>query len=263
MDGKYDEDKSLIFTYGQKASTALAPANSVTTTITGTSGQNTIVVGVNTNLVTGMSVTGTGVGAGATITLINGTTVTLSVNNSGTVSGNGTFSGAATKALLAIRVAPSADNGVSAVFGAREVVNRMQLKLQALDVLSTASTGTPTVLITATLNGVSSTATTWTNAVGGVTGVVNSSLAQIADFAGQNITVSGGEVTGGFFSQGTNSVDLTSLRDLGNSILGGGGTTTTAGIYPDGPDVLTISVTNLGATSANVYSRLSWTEASA
>lgn len=263
MDGKYDEDKSLIFTYGQKSATALAPASSVTTTVTGTSGQSTIVVGSNTNLVTGMSVSGIGIGTGAIITIINGTTVTLSVANSGTVSGNGTFSGGATKALMSIRVAPSADNGVSAVFGAREVVNRMQLKLQALDVMSTASTGTPTVLITATLNGLTSTSTSWTNAVGGVTGVVNSSLAQIADFGGGATTVSGGEVTGGFFSQGTNSVDLTSLRDLGNSILGGGGTTTNAGIYPDGPDVLTISVTNLGAASANVYSRLSWTEASA
>jgi hypothetical protein len=263
MDGKYDEDKSLIFTYGQRSATSLAPANNVTTTITGTAAATTIVVGANTNLVTGMSVSGTGIGANAVITNINGTTVTLSVANAGTVSGNGTFSGGATKALMSIRVAPSADNGVSAVFGAREVVNRMQLKLQALDVLSTASTGTPTVLITATLNGVTSTATTWTNAVGNATGVVNSSLAQIADYAGLNVSVNGGEVTGGFFSQGTNSVDLTSLRDLGNSILGGGGTTTNAGIYPDGPDVLTISVTNLGATSANVYSRLSWTEASA
>jgi hypothetical protein len=263
MDGRYDEDKSLIFTYGQKSSTALAPAGGVTTSITGSSGNNTITVGANTNLVTGMLVTGTGVGSGAIITNINGTTITVSVNNSGTVSGTGTFSGATTKALLAIRVAPSADNGVSSVFGAREVVNRMQLNLAALNVLSTASIGTPTVLITATLNGVSSSAVNWTNAVGNLSGVVNSSLAQIADFAGLNVTVNGGEVTGGFFSQGTDSVDLKSLRDLGNSILGGGGTTTTAGIYPDGPDVLTISVTNLGSTNVNVYSRLSWTEASA
>jgi hypothetical protein len=195
MDGRYDEDKSLIFTYGQRTSTAVA--------------------------------------AGAT------------------------------RALMSIRVAPSADNGIAAVFGAREVVNRMQLALRALDVTATTATGTPTLLVTATLNGLPSTSTTWTNAVGGSTTLVNSSLAQIADYSGGSTTITGGEVTGGFFTSGTTSVDLGTLRDLGNSILGGGGTVTNAGIYPDGPDVLTISVTNLGSAQANVFSRLSWTEASA
>jgi hypothetical protein len=195
MDGRYDEEKSLVFTYGQRTATSV-PAG-------------------------------------------------------------------ATRALMSIRSAPSADNGIAAAFGAREVVNRMQLALKALDVTATTSTGTPTVLVTATLNGLPSTATTWTNAVGNVTTLVNSSLAQIADYSGGTTTISGGEVTGGFFSQGTNSVDLSQLRDLGNSILGGGGTVTNAGIYPDGPDVLTISVTNLGSQTASVFSRLSWTEASA
>jgi len=195
MDGRYDEEKSLIFTYGQRTST------SVTT--------------------------------------------------------------GATRALMSIRSAPSADNGVAAAFGAREVVNRMQLALKALDVTATTSTGTPTLLVTATLNGQPSSATAWTNAIGNSTVLVNSSLAQIADYSGGSTTISGGEVTGGFFTSGTTSVDLSGLRDLGNSILGGGGTVTNAGIYPDGPDVLTISVTNLGTSTANVFSRLSWTEASA
>jgi len=139
----------------------------------------------------------------------------------------------------------------------------MQLALRALDVTATAGTGTPTILVTATLNGTPSAATAWTNAVGNSTTLVNSSLAQIADYSGQSVTITGGEITGGFFSQGTNSVDLSTLRDLGNSILGGGGTVANAGIYPDGPDVLTISVTNLGTSTASVFSRLSWTEASA
>jgi len=195
MDGRYDEDKSLIFTYGQRTSTSV--------------------------------------------------------------------SAGATRALMSIRVAPSADNGIAASFGAREVVNRMQLALRALDVTATTSTGTPTLLVTATLNGLPSSATTWTNAIGNVTTLVNSSLAQIADYSGQSVTLTGGEVTGGFFTSGTTSVDLSTLRDLGNSILGGGGTVSNAGIYPDGPDVLTITVTNLGSSTANVFSRLSWTEASA
>lgn len=64
----------------------------VTTTITGSSGAATITVGSNTGLAVGNYVSGTGIATGARIVNINGTTVTLSVNNSGAVSGNGTFS---------------------------------------------------------------------------------------------------------------------------------------------------------------------------
>jgi hypothetical protein len=64
----------------------------VTTTITGSSGAATITVGANTGLIVGNYVSGTGIATGARIVNINGTTVTLSINNSGAVSGNGTFS---------------------------------------------------------------------------------------------------------------------------------------------------------------------------
>lgn len=69
---------------------------SVVTTVTGisgTSGQNTITVGSVNNLFIGQPVSGTGIGTNALITDMVDTTVTLSVNNSGTVSGNGTFYG--------------------------------------------------------------------------------------------------------------------------------------------------------------------------
>lgn len=64
----------------------------MTTTITGTSGAATITVGSNSGIAVGNAVSGTGIGTGAKVVNINGTTVTLSVNNSGTPSGNGTFS---------------------------------------------------------------------------------------------------------------------------------------------------------------------------
>jgi len=195
MDGRFDDDKSLIFTYGQTGTTTIS------------SGQS--------------------------------------------------------RALFSIRVAPSIDNGVTAVFGARELINRMQLKLVALDV-SVVGVTTGTLLVRAYLNGVPSTATTWTNAVGNVANIANSSLTQIADYSGGSATVSGGEVTAGFFvGSGANSIDLKEVRDLGNSILGGGGTTANTQIYPDGPDTLTIVATNLSAAAANVAGRLSWTEAQA
>ncbi len=194
MDGRFDDDKSLIFTFGQQTVTAVA--------------------------------------AGAS------------------------------RALFSIRVAPSVDNGIAAAFGARELVNRLQLTLDSIGISIRGGTGN--LLITAILNGTPSSTTNWTNAVGNVTGAVNSSLAQIANYAGGTTTVSGGETIAGFYVSSTDRLDLTGLRDLGNSILGGGGVTSREQIYPDGPDVLTFVVTNLAASgSADVLGRLSWTEAQA
>jgi len=194
MDGRFDDDKSLVFIYGQRS--------------------------------------GTTIGANAT------------------------------RAIFSIRVAPSVDNGTSAAFGARELINRMQLTLRALDVSAIPASGNANLLVEAFLNGVPSSATIWTNAVGNIANRANSSLAQIADYSAGSTTITGGEVTAGFFvGSGANSIDLSQVRDLGNSILGGGGTTSNTQIYPDGPDTLTIVVTNLTATNCNVFGRLSWTEA--
>ena len=66
--------------------------NTVTTTITGSSGETTITAGSATGLSVGMHVSGTGIATGADIIDINGTTVYLSAENTGAVSGNGTFS---------------------------------------------------------------------------------------------------------------------------------------------------------------------------
>jgi hypothetical protein len=76
----------------------------------------------------------------------------------------------------------------------------------------------------------------------------------------------GGELTGGFFiGSGANSVDLSLVRDLGNSIMGGGyNTNPSQYIYPDGPDTITVIVTNVGNVGvATVLTRISWTEAQA
>lgn len=194
MDGRFDDDKSLVFTFGQTTQTSV-PASS-------------------------------------------------------------------SRALLSIRVAPSVDNGIAAAFGARELINRMQLVLRALDITLTSANSN--ILVTAILNGTPSSTTAWTNAVGNVANIPNSSLAQIANYAAGTTTVSGGEVTAGFFVNTTTSIDLSAVRDLGNSILGGGGANSNANIYPDGPDTLTIVVTNLNiTTAATVLGRLSWTEAQA
>ena len=194
MDGRYDDDKSLVFTYGQTGITTV-PASS-------------------------------------------------------------------SRALFSIRVSPSVDQGIPAAFGSRELVNRMQLILRALDISLTSASSN--VLVTAVLNGTPSSSTAWTNVVNNVAGIQNSSLAQIANYSGGSTTVTGGETTGGFFVNSTTSIDLSTVRDLGNAILGGGGTNSNTNIYPDGPDTLTIVVTNLSTTaSATLAGRLSWTEAQA
>jgi len=67
----------------------------------------------------------------------------------------------------------------------------------------------------------------------------------------------------GYYVAGTGSLDLSLVRELGNSILGGGSKKINEQIYPDGPDVLTIIVTNVGASTSQILGRISWTEAQA
>ena len=168
-------------------------------------------------------------------------------------------SSGATNALMSFRVAPTASNGIpGSQLGVREIINRMQMVLRQLDLLSGGQ-----FLITLVLNGrVSSATPNWSN-VGG------SSLAQYINHTSAT-TISGGEVIFGFFTNaagGSNftstSVDLPLVRDLGNSILGGGTAASNTQFYPDGPDMVTVMARNVGGASANVFARMSWTEAQA
>ena len=72
---------------------SLITPNAASPTATGSSGANTIVVSSATGIVKNQSVVGIGVGVGAVVTSIAGTTITLSVVNSGAVSGTMSFSG--------------------------------------------------------------------------------------------------------------------------------------------------------------------------
>jgi hypothetical protein len=166
-----------------------------------------------------------------------------------------------TNALLSIRLAPSVDSGITGVLGAREVINRMQLKLASMDILTQG-----TFRINLVLNGQVSSGT--------FTSIGGSSLSQIATHAATT-TTSGGESILSFFTNNSGGStnftltdqDLGATRDLGNAVLGGGLTntcpTTVNGVYPDGPDIITITATNIGAVASNILARLSWTEAQA
>jgi len=72
-------------------SLAIFPYNS--TTATGTSGLNTITVASNSGIAVGQQVTGTGIGTNCLVQGIASTTITLSVVNSGSVSGAVVFQG--------------------------------------------------------------------------------------------------------------------------------------------------------------------------
>jgi hypothetical protein len=165
----------------------------------------------------------------------------------------------ATVPLISIRIAPTVDNGLTGILGAREIINRMQLTLRSM---ACQTTGASMVfLISLRLNGRVSAGTF--AAVGG------SSLAQVA-YHSTGTTIAGGENVFGFYTNtpGVTSQDLSSVRDIGNSILGGGTTNTcptnATNLYPDGPDILTICATNITATTTNsVNARISWTEAQA
>jgi hypothetical protein len=160
----------------------------------------------------------------------------------------------ASNALVSIRLAPSVDSGLGGLLGARDLINRMQLTLREIGLISSGN-----VLISLVLNGRVS-AGTYTAAGG-------SSLAQVCIHTATT-TVTGGETIYSFFNgNGVVTRELNLVRDLGNSILGGGTSltapTTVANIYPDGPDIVTIVARNVSAAAVTVNARISWTEAQA
>jgi hypothetical protein len=159
--------------------------------------------------------------------------------------------------ILSLRIAPTVDNGLSGILGQREIINRMQLTLRQMDVFVTGTAFRIEIFLNGRLSG------------GTFTNLGGSSLAQVA-FHTSGQTCTGGESIFGFFTSnsGALAADLSQVRDIGNSILGGGTVNTcpntVANLYPDGPDVITVCATNITSTATNtINSRLSWTEAQA
>jgi hypothetical protein len=197
MDGRFDDDKSLIFNYG-------------TTTAVSTSSTTPVV-------------------------------------------------------LLAIRIAPAVDNGQTGLLGAKEIINRMQLQLDSLGIVTTGNT----YLINLILNGYASGALSggFIAPIQQANGIT-SSLAQIAVNTNA-VNVTGGESVAAAYcnANGVTTLDLSGVRDLGNSILGGGTSNTVptsqAGFYPDGPDIMYVVAQAVSATAGTILARLSWKEAQA
>jgi hypothetical protein len=144
----------------------------------------------------------------------------------------------------------------------------MQVSLKNLSFTSNA---TGNLYVTLVLNSKTSAATTWNT-----TPITNNSLVQVAEHVNGTIPgtitgnassftqVIGGDIIGGFSinATGVANIDLSGLPALNNSILGGGSTTSDLQFFPDGPDVLTVCVKNLGAAATGAAS-LSWNETQA
>jgi hypothetical protein len=137
--------------------------------------------------------------------------------------------------------------------GNRELLNRAQLLLQKLEVTSANN-----VNVTGILNptGLTIDSTRWVNVNSSANGS-QPSFAQI--YTGATGTAGPGER---IFStivqqQNQNNLDLSNLKEMANSVIGGNQ------IYPDGPDVLAIIVTNLTASATAPQVNLFWTEAQA
>lgn len=180
-----------------------------------------------------------------------GTTTSVSINAGATVP------------LLALRIGPAADTGQIGLLGLREVINHMQLQTTELGVVTSQ-----TFLVQLILNGYC-TGFTGTFIAPIVGSQISSSLAQIAVNTSNTATITGGESAAAFYTNptGQTTLDLTQVRDIGNSILGGGTTnsvpTAQAGFYPDGPDILYVVATNVSAAAGTINARLTWTEAQA
>jgi len=81
----------------------IAGTSAVTTTGSGTAGTATVVVASNSGISAGMTALGSGIATGAKVSTISGTTITLTANNTGVVSGTITF-GAPTNAICGTTV---------------------------------------------------------------------------------------------------------------------------------------------------------------
>jgi hypothetical protein len=215
------------------------------------------------------------------VTNVTNNTIQYSIANSSTfnalvVNGTATQSfGTSSQArpLVSIRIAPSVDNGLGRNYGIREVVNHMQLNLSSIGILSSGQFLIQGFLNPASMSGVSI-PTDWET-----TRIPGGSLAQVIYHDGSGVpgstisnptnTITGGDQVFAFYTENSGgdnlsvtNFDLSKVRDLGTSILSGNGNSSAPG-FPNGPDILTIVATNLGATTGNITARLSWTEAQA
>jgi len=158
-------------------------------------------------------------------------------------------SGANYQPLISLRLSPSVSEGLTGALGDRDIINRMQLRLQEVGV-QTDQLVDVKVLLNGRLNNLN------------FVGVESPSLVQVVEHT-SNDTISGGIQVYNFKASGNQgeeqatNVDVSDLFELSNSILGGDS------VFPDGPDIITIAVARLTGQQTLCSARMSWAEAQA
>lgn len=153
--------------------------------------------------------------------------------------------------LVTIRLAPSVDYGIPGFYSIRNLINRSALKLESVGV---ACSGTFDIeIVLNTESAIFENNSNWTAAP-------NGSIAQYIDHSVvTGGTFEGGDIVGAFIpDQGsgrfaTSTFQIDTIRELGNSILGG------PGVFPDGPDIMTIFATSR-QNNSSIQARFSWSE---
>ena len=152
--------------------------------------------------------------------------------------------------LISVRLAPSVDSGLTGALGEREIINRMQLALQQASV--TSNQDIELFLIQ--------------NALPSVLGYQKAprpSLSEIIKHDAGDELLDGITIFSTKSSAGSITVGLDELLEIGNSILGGDG------IFPAGPDLLTLAIQPQQVTGIDfnnpfiVTGKISWSESQA
>jgi hypothetical protein len=177
--------------------------------------------------------------------------------------------GGTTRNVFMIRLAPSVSNGIVGRLTQRELINRAQLLLQALEVNILTGSSTITtceiqgilnpVQTSSALNGVQITYSAW-QSLNTSTNGSQPSFAQILPNNGYaGIAVPGERIFQTVVSStGQQTFSLANLKEISTSVIGGDF------IYPDGPDTLALTIRNLTGTSITQASiNLFWSEAQA
>ena len=151
--------------------------------------------------------------------------------------------------LISIRLSPSVSEGLTGALGDRDIINRMQLRLQEIGVQTNQLVDVK-ILLNGRLNNLN------------FVGVETPSLVQVVEHT-SNDTVSGGIQVYNFKASGnqgdeqSTNVNVGDLFELSNSILGGDS------VFPDGPDIITVAVARLTGQETLCSARMSWAEAQA
>ena len=170
--------------------------------------------------------------------------------------------------VFMIRLSPSVSNGIVGRLTQRELINRAQLLLQALEVNITVSSGTATCELQGVLNPVqTASALTGVQINFGAWQSLNTSangsqpsFAQILPSNGYaGVIVPGERIFQTVVSStGQQFFNLANLKEISTSVIGGDF------VYPDGPDTLALTIRNLTTTAVTQASvNLFWSEAQA